>query len=218
MKPICLFDFDDTLVKTRETRFRGIRLILEREFGVEADHAFIERAWGLPYDEFLLTLVEGDHEKKGILKKAYEDLGREYMPPPFPDALDLIGKLKGIRMGIITASSRRLVEEQLEGFGVYRECFEFVLAADDTLHHKPDPRVFLPAFKILNLSPKEARRVLYVGDSLNDLFAARGFGTNFLGIARQEREAKAFELFNGQYIRNMEGVEAILDRMEKEGS
>jgi len=200
-----LFDFDDTLVRTRETRFRGLRLILERECDIEADDEYLEKAWGLPYDEFLTTLVKGNLPKKNTLKSSYEDLGDEYSPPPYPDALTLLASLREekIQLGIVTASSRTLVQRQLKFFGDLASSFDLILAAEDTPFHKPDPRVFFTAFERLGIHPSQAKEVLYIGDSLNDLFASQGFGLAFLGIARSEREVKAFEEFKAPYVRTL---------------
>ena len=51
-----------------------------------------------------------------------------------------------------------------------------IQASGESEHHKPDPRVFDALIQVLQGSSIDKNEILYVGDSLSDLYAARDAG------------------------------------------
>ncbi len=92
----------------------------------------------------------------------------------FEGVADLLGGLeaRGLRWGIVTNKPEYLARGVVDGFGWSQR--SAVLIGGDTLpRHKPDPDQLLLACEQLGLAPSE---VIYVGDDLRDVQAARAAG------------------------------------------
>jgi HAD superfamily hydrolase (TIGR01509 family) len=92
-----------------------------------------------------------------------------------PGLLDLLDALEaaGIPKGIGTSSSRALVDALLPLFDLEPR-FQFILSAEDIVHGKPHPEIYLKAADRLRLTPSE---VLVLEDSENGCRAAAAAGT-----------------------------------------
>ncbi|PZO07076.1 MAG: phosphoglycolate phosphatase [Lysobacteraceae bacterium] len=92
----------------------------------------------------------------------------------FDGVADLLDGLeaRGLRWGIVTNKPEALARAVVEGFGWSRR--SAVLIGGDTLpRHKPEPDQLLLACEQMDLAPSE---VIYVGDDLRDVQAARAAG------------------------------------------
>lgn len=91
-----------------------------------------------------------------------------------PGTAPALGRLKaaGLKLGVVSNSDGR-VEQALRDVGL-AEYFEVVVDSKLVGFEKPDPRIFLPALKALQVTPEEA---LYVGDLYEvDVIGARRAG------------------------------------------
>ena len=117
----------------------------------------------------------------------------DYQPTLKPGARDTVTYLRrlGLYIAIVSSSSRLLVEQDLEAVGML-DLVDSVWGHEDSLHHKPDPRVLAPILDHLeerNL-PKEA--CVCIGDSTRDYLAARGNGILFFAVTTGQEESEAF--------------------------
>ena len=92
-------------------------------------------------------------------------------------------------LGIISAKPRNLMFKHFKDADINKKLFKFMLSADDTKYHKPDPRVFNDAIKLLKIDKEE---ILYVGDTLVDCVAARFAGFNFVAVLTGSYTRKEF--------------------------
>lgn len=78
----------------------------------------------------------------------------------------------GLRLACVTNKTERFTRDLLErtGFG---SSFDLAVCGDTVARKKPDPMPLLFACGRFELSPAEA---LFIGDSLNDVSAARAAG------------------------------------------
>ena len=81
-------------------------------------------------------------------------------------------KAAGFRLGCITNKAARYTGPLLSGLGL-AQYFEIVLSGDSLPEKKPHPMPLLHAAKFFGLP---AAQVLLIGDSLNDVLAARAAG------------------------------------------
>jgi len=107
----------------------------------------------------------------------------------FPKVLfkDTIATLKslqkmGKKLGIVTATTLSSILYDFEKLQVPKKLFDYLQSEDDTAFHKPDPRVFEPTLGWLSSQQIEPGEVLYVGDHLKDMSAARGAGFQFVAV------------------------------------
>ena len=92
----------------------------------------------------------------------------------YPDTLSVIETLreKGFRMGIISNIGRESLQTAMDRLGLSGR-LEVVISRDDVEQLKPHPEGLIRAAKTLNVDPAQT---IFIGDSLNDVGAARGAG------------------------------------------
>lgn len=116
----------------------------------------------------------GLYEKALPLFERYyaEESGRRSVP--YPGTREGIERMRamGLRLACVTNKSERFTRDLLErtGFGA---AFEVLVCGDTVARKKPDPMPVLVACERLGVAPRE---VLFIGDSLNDVTAARAAG------------------------------------------
>jgi phosphoglycolate phosphatase len=93
---------------------------------------------------------------------------------PYPGAKKGLEALraKGLRLGCITNKATRFTQPLLESAGLVG-FFEIILSGDSLPRKKPDPLPLLHAARFFNVEPRE---LLLIGDSVNDVQAARAAG------------------------------------------
>jgi phosphoglycolate phosphatase len=93
---------------------------------------------------------------------------------PFPGALDALQELHaaGMRLAVVTNKQRRFAVSLMQrlGFDGWLDC---IVGGDSCARRKPDPEPLLFACAQLRIAPAQA---LMVGDSINDVQAARAAG------------------------------------------
>ena len=188
-----LFDYDDTLVKTRQCKFAAIQALALRHYGVSLAVAQIEQHWGIPYRQLFARLFQGlDADTERVIAR-YEALNDEFPIVAYEDAAETLEALLalGALVGVVT-SAGEIVRRQMVMLGLPLERLALLQTASDTAHHKPDPRVFAPALQRLSGRGVTPAQTAYVGDSLNDYRAARDAGLRFIGVHGRTTEAGEF--------------------------
>lgn len=176
------FDHDDTLVGTIVPKWAHHKHVAKTHYGKELLDEEIRSHWGIPLPE-LVKVLYGTEDVEGAL--ANNSLSHEKFPKIlFEGSIEILNNLhkRGIKTGIITATSRFSFEHDLDLHKFPRESIDYTQTADDTQYHKPDPRVFEPAIAWLREVAIEPGEVVYVADGLHDMKAARGAGFQFVGV------------------------------------
>lgn len=96
---------------------------------------------------------------------------------PYPQVRQVLEGLSGVPLLIATNKPRGYADALLEGLDLAR-FFGRVVGGDDAPALKPDPRHLAAALAGLDVTPE---RVVMVGDSPNDILAARAFGAVSVG-------------------------------------
>jgi phosphoglycolate phosphatase len=93
---------------------------------------------------------------------------------PYPGAANILSRLHsdGIRTAVVTNKQRRFAAALIESRG-FAAWIDVIVGGDSCVRRKPDPQPLLFACDALSLSWAEC---LMVGDSSNDVEAARGAG------------------------------------------
>jgi phosphoglycolate phosphatase len=105
-------------------------------------------------------------------------LGRETRS--FPGMKEGLLRLRamGFPLAVVTNKATRFVRPHLAQAGI-EQCFSLVIGGDDLPTKKPEPGPLLHAANVLGVAP---RRLLMVGDSINDVLAARAAGCPVLVV------------------------------------
>jgi len=81
-------------------------------------------------------------------------------------------KASGVKMGVVTNKPGMFTESLLERMAL-ADFFDVIVSGDTTAHKKPHPEPLIHACAVLGTRPADN---LHVGDSKNDILAARAAG------------------------------------------
>jgi HAD superfamily hydrolase (TIGR01549 family) len=171
-----IFDIDGTLIDTEIAIICALQKLLQSEknriYSPEELHFIL----GIPGKEALKEL-QIDNPDVAISK--WNEYLTEYVSciQLFPDIERVIKQLHEarIRTGIVTSKTRTEYTTDFIPFGL-NQYFQFVVCADDTVHHKPQPEPLIKSLKMASAKPKEA---IYIGDTIYDSQCAAAAGVDF---------------------------------------
>lgn len=182
-----IFDMDGVLIDAREWHYEALNAALGH-FGLcisRFDHLVTYD--GLPTRTKLQMLsVEqglpvGLHPFVNNLKQQFtmETVNRECRPTFSHEyALNRLRR-EGYRLAVASNSIRPSIEAMLGRAGIL-PLFEVVTSADDVVHGKPDPEIYLKTLHALGL---DATEVLVVEDNDKGIAAARAAGCRVLAVS-----------------------------------
>ncbi|MBQ3253091.1 MAG: prolipoprotein diacylglyceryl transferase [Acholeplasmatales bacterium] len=176
-----LFDLDGTLLNTKPLIDRSFIHTFEhfRPDYVLKDEELDSFFGPTLYQTF--SKYSNDEKEIEAMIQYYRDYNiphHDEMVKPFPGAKDILKTLhkKGYKLGVVSSKKTDLVKHGLELFGLL-EYMDIVIGADEVENHKPAPDGILLAKKELN-----GNNVAYVGDTLNDMAAAKAAGVKAIGV------------------------------------
>jgi HAD superfamily hydrolase (TIGR01509 family) len=180
-----LFDWDGTIVDTIPMIYRANVAAL-REFGIT-----LTRDW---YRDNYTPDWRRAYRELGIPEEQWDAVATRWaaeMRAGRPRALSwarpAIRRLRthGVRTGLVTASTRNVVEHNLARLNL-DGAFEAIRYADDVERSKPHPDALLEALDELGVRAEDS---VYVGDTLVDLEMAGAAGAPFVAVGRTTSEA-----------------------------
>lgn len=179
---VILFDHDDTLVGTIEAKWAAHKHIARTYYDKELSEDEIRQHWGKPLSTLVGLLYDTDDIETALAREmaTHTDFPKKLLEDT-EITLEHLHK-SGKKLGVITATSRRSFNFDLETMKIPKNIFDYTQTEDDTSFHKPDPRVFEPVLKWLDSIHIKPSEVLYVGDGLHDMKAALGAGFEFIGV------------------------------------
>lgn len=205
-----LFDFDDTLVATKGAKSAQHKLVAKEYYGKELTDDEIWRHWGKPLPELVCILYGTNNAEEALANNnsCHEDFPKRL----FKETVPLLRQInsQGKPIGIVTATTRFSFEYDLNSLGIPSELIGYTQTAEDTLFHKPDPRVFEPALKWLSDQQIAAREALYVGDGLHDMTAALDAGLNFIGVETGLVKANQFFEYG---VRSLPSIGGLMEHI-----
>lgn len=155
-----VFDMDGLMFNTEDVYYQvGSELLRRRgcEFSRELSDAMMGRPpqpsfevmiqWHSLTDTWQTLAAESEDLLISLLD--------EYLAP-MPGLFDLLDRLEaaGVPKAICTSSSRRVLTAVLSRFTMEPR-FQFTLTAEDIVHGKPDPEIYLKAAGRLGIKPQE---------------------------------------------------------------
>jgi phosphoglycolate phosphatase len=196
-----LFDFDDTLVDTFNSKIPAIIEYCASVNNVSIDSREVESLWGMPFWEKMRILSKSTE----IDTSRYLAISEKYPLLPFPESEKTLTELQSrVSIGIVTSLARPVLLHSLSALGWSAVSFTTLVAEGEASANKPDPRVFEPALASLEGIKRE--EILYVGDALTDARAASDAGLHFLGIARDNNRQSTFREAGFRHESSLTGV------------
>ncbi len=118
---------------------------------------------------------------------------------------------RGYRMAIATTKIKRNVRVIVDKFG-WERFFDAAAAGDEVAHVKPDPAVLLLA---LNRLKARAEETLVVGDTVNDILAARAVPMKVAAVSSPYRDSREIRMLEPDYyIESISRLTGILDHSQ----
>lgn len=202
-----LFDYDDTLVQTRQCKYEAIITLAQRHYDASISPADIDRHWGIEYSALFRNLFSGIDPDVGRVIRRYEELNDEFPIVAYSDTVASLEALldNGYLVGVVT-SAGNIVHAQMRSAGIPVARLKMVQTANDTVFHKPDPRVFDPARELFRNVGLDEARITYVGDSLSDFRAATNAGLRFVGVYGRTTAKQDFDDVSARSVASLRAL------------
>lgn len=212
-KTTVLFDYDGTIMDTNDIILKSWQYTFRTLGAKELPMEVIFSSFGEPLQITMEKYFPGKNEDE--IKEAI-DIYRSYqvdhykeLIEMFPGMAQLIKDLKarGYKVGLVTSRLRNSTEIGLKKFGLL-EAFDYIVTADDTEKHKPDPEPVLIALEKLQAKPEEA---IMIGDSMFDILCAQNAGVEavLVGWAKAAEAQRKVVETKPEYV--IQKAEEILD-------
>jgi HAD superfamily hydrolase (TIGR01509 family) len=180
-----LFDFDGTLLDTESIDLRTWTEVFEAHGVAVPLDRFALRIGTLTgpneFDE-LDALLEAPCDRDAVTatrrRRELELLELEPLRPGVREFLEAAREL-GLRVAIVSSSSRSWIDSNLERLGLGDGWATIVCADGDTTRCKPSPALYLEALELLRVAANEA---IAVEDSPNGIASARAAGIFCVGF------------------------------------
>ena len=180
-----LFDLDGTLLDTAADIARALnRTLLDEGWPSLAEEA-VRSMVGRGAPQLIvrasraLGMSPSDAQRESLVTRFLHHYTRleerdETTTRPYPGAVATLEqvRLRGLPTAVVTNKQQAIAESLLERLGLAAH-IDVVVGGDRCRQRKPHPEPLLFACRALDASPE---RALMVGDSINDVEAARGAG------------------------------------------
>ena len=178
-----IFDFDDTLVKTRQCRYKALKFAGKHFYDLEITDEKLGKHWGEPFLTFAGN-VFSHIEAPELIAKKYFSILHNFPTKAYEEANELLDKLSGdYKLGVVTAISCKLLKHDAKQAGLNIDKFAFIQGEEHSKVHKPNPEVFKPTLDFFTTLGIGKEEMIYVGDGLYDWEAARDAGIKFIGVS-----------------------------------
>ncbi|HEX5827520.1 MAG TPA: HAD family phosphatase [Candidatus Limnocylindrales bacterium] len=175
-----LFDWDGTVVDTIPMIYRANVVVL-REVGITLTRDWYRTRYTPDWRRSYTELGIPEHQWDAVGARWAEEMAKG-RPRALPWARPAIRRLRwhGVRVGLVTASPRAVVEHNLSRLNL-DGVFEVARYSDDVERGKPHPDALLAALDELGVQPRDT---VYVGDTPVDLAMASAAGAPFVAVGR----------------------------------
>jgi phosphoglycolate phosphatase len=173
-----VFDWDGTIVDTMGMIYRANVASLGH-YGITMSRAWFRDRytpdWRRGYEELGIP----EHLWAEMAGRWADEMSR-MRPRALPWARRALRDLRrhGIRVGLVTASTRGVVEPNLDRLNL-AGVFETAWYSDDVARSKPHPEALLRALDELGVAPADT---IYIGDTTVDLEMASAAGADFAAV------------------------------------
>ena len=177
-----LFDCDGTLADTMPAHYRAWLSITEMH-GIPFDEDRFYSLGGRPSRDIVAMLarevgIELDIDHAAHLKETSFLAHLPHVEAIDP-VVDVVLRSRGrVPMAVVTGGYRHICTQILAHVGI-ADCFDTLVASEDTTKHKPDPEPFLEAARRLGAKPE---RCVVWEDSDLGIAAARAAGMEWIDV------------------------------------
>lgn len=188
-----IFDLDGTLLDSKNLIFRSFIHTFEHfRPGYNLTDEELESFFGPTLHQTFSKYSNDEKEIEQMIAyyREFNVSNHDNMVKLFPGCKELINTLhkKKYKLAIVSSKKDDLVNHALEIFGI-KDMFDIVIGAEMVKKHKPDPEGILLALKEL-----DAKHACYVGDTINDMIAAKAAGIKCVAAMYSADPEKMIEI------------------------
>lgn len=179
-----IFDLDQTLFDSFAGIVEAHKINGKENYNIDITEELIKKHWGKPVEEFWKILYQDLDTIENLLKTTLETREKYKIEAKlFKHVKKLLKLLKRkYKTGIVTSSNSELVFHMLKKQNLDPNMFCLIQGSEQTIYHKPDPRVFELTINTLQKMGIDSKNVLYIGDSTHDFLAAHGANLHFIAV------------------------------------
>lgn len=172
------FDMDGTLVDSIPIILESFQRALFQVYAKrEINPEILKSSIGLPLKESFKNYPETDHLVLQNAYIAYYDQLQENGIPLFDGVREMLELLRDGGMHLAIVTSKRIVPTlKLISNLRLADFFEVIVGKEMTTQHKPNGEPIIKCMELMGITNK--KQVLYVGDSLHDLYCAKNAGVD----------------------------------------
>ena len=183
MNPIdtIIFDVDGTLVDTSQDIWRSINRALTQWGHPSVTYEEVRRYIGPGAEHLVRSLLPpGADNVQEVLSRYRSIYGKHCLEETdfYPGMKEVIERFAHLNLTVATNKPRDITEKVLEGLGVM-ERFKAILGPEDVVHLKPHPEMVQKVLARVHTVPE---RAIMVGDTANDILAAKAAKTRSCGV------------------------------------
>ena len=178
-----IFDIDGTLIDTLDMYMPAMIQTLRNhgyQVAPEDEEETMHRLFGITGVDALRIFGVKEDEIAPMVKEwfalSYQREDRVKILPGIPETLQTLAD-EGKNPAVATSKLQSEYDHFKQQFA-FAKLFNTVITSDDTKKHKPDPEPILAAVEKMGADPATS---VYVGDTINDLKAAKAAGVKFAG-------------------------------------
>ena len=208
-----IFDYDETLVKTLDSRIKVYIALAKNEYDLTLTESQIRKAFGFPYNDFIKRLFGDVDAIESIISK-YQALSQNFPNLAYEGGEKTVNSLiKKYLVGIVSGIRRKGILNDLSKLKYPTDKFFFLQCGDDITAQKPDPKVFAPLLTELNKRNIKPSETVYIGDDLKDFKTAIGVGFHFIGVAGHTNPKQVFVKAKAQYVTDFADLEMKISQI-----
>lgn len=191
-----IFDMDGVLADSEPLiNEAAIRMFAERGLKVQPEDflPFI----GAGEDRYIAGVAEKYNFSLDLIaaKKRTYEIYLELVPDrlnAFRGAVNLVQTCRaaGLKVAVASSADRVKIDANLKKIGLPPDAWHAIVSAEDALHKKPAPDIFLAAARKLQLSPSEC---VVIEDAVNGVQAAKAAGMRCIAVAQTFAPEKLHE-------------------------
>lgn len=176
---LAIFDFDDTLVQSKELFLDASRAalsaFLSRDISADEVRQKARQTFPEYFANFAITSMQDTENVLNLFRLKWDEISKHILRPEGIHTLLSCLHSEGIELVIWTARDRETTATCLKRLGI-EHFFAHIFAFDVAAASKPDPSPMLTQLA-------QNRTVFMVGDSRTDLKAAQNIGATFYQAA-----------------------------------
>ncbi len=211
-----IFDFDDTLFESHLIKWEHHKFVARTFYNVDLTDEDIKQHWGKPFNDLIQILYKNADTVENMHATLLAT--KDQFPKKLFDATrHVVDSLlnAGIEVGVVSAAHKLHLVDDFERFGFDLDSFFVMQGSDEVDAHKPDPKVFDKSLATLKKKGINKSEVLYVGDSLDDYFAATNAGIGFIGLTTGIYSYEDFKNAGAGIV--LSNIGELLDYIETHG-